>query len=275
MSIKKMVLWGLFIVIVGFNLVSEATAKKVAMAGFSNDCRTDYGRFSCNNLETEVTNGLVQNKNYIVVERHELAKILQELGLQNTGVVDSRTAIEIGKFSGSDYTLFGNVVSADIFQFDNILYRGYKAKVKFALRIVDNKTGVIAVSEVVEGTKSDMVSQGASVNVQSLLNGASTEAAHKILDKMNALNPLSGLVLSVNDNMVYFDLGSEDGVIAGDLYTVYKEGKMLIHPVTGEVLGVQEENIGVVKVTEVKPHYAVGEIKKTKCDVKTGYKVKR
>jgi len=269
--IKKMFLWGLFIMVAGFNLTSEAAVKKVAVASFVNGSNTNYGDFSCTNLENEVINGLVQNKNYIVVERGELTKILRELGLQNSGVVDGSTAIEIGKMSGSDYTLLGNVVSADISQFNNVLYTGYKAKVKFAMRIVDNKTGVIVVSEVVEGTKSEM----ANASAENLLNGASTEAAHKVLNKMNDLNPLSGLVLSVKDDMIYFDLGSDAGVRAGDLYTIYKEGKMLIHPVTGEVLGVEEETIGSIKVTDVKPNYAVGQIKNNKCDIKAGYKVKR
>lgn len=275
MFIKKLFLWGLFIMVVGLNLTSEAAVKKVAVASFVNGSHTNYGEFSCTNLENEVINGLVQNKNYIVVERGELTKILRELSLQNSGVVDGSTAIEIGKLTGSDYTLLGNVVSADIGQFDNILYSGYKAKVKFALRIVDNKTGVIVVSEVVEGTKSEMAAQGAGVSAENLLSGASTEAAKKVMGKMNDLNPLSGLVLSVKEDMVYFDLGSDDGVRAGDLYTIYKEGKMLIHPVTGEVLGVEEETIGSIKVTAVKPNYAVGQIKSNKLDIKAGYKVKR
>lgn len=275
MFIKRLFLWGLLVMFVGLNLTAEAAVKKVAVASFVNGSHSNYGEFACTNLENEVINGLVQNKNYIVVERGELTKILRELGLQNTGVVDGSTAIEIGKLSGSDYTLLGNVVSADIGQFDNILYSGYKAKVKFALRIVDNKTGVIVVSEVVEGTKSEMASQGARVSAENLLSAASAEAAKKVMDKMNDLNPLSGLVISVKEDMIYFDLGSDDGVRAGDLYTIYKEGKMLIHPVTGEVLGVEEETIGSIKVTDVKPNYAVGQIKSNKCDIKAGYKVKR
>lgn len=275
MFIKKLFLWGLFIMVAGFNLTSEAAVKKVAVANFVNGSNTNYGEFSCTTLENEVVNGLVQNKNYIVIERGELTKILRELTLQNSGVVDGSTAIEIGKISGADYTLLGNVVSADIAQFNNVLYGGYKAKVKFALRIVDNKTGVIVVSEVVEGTKSEMATQGVTVSSENLLSGAATEAAKKVMGKMNDLNPLSGLVLSIKEDMLYFDLGSDDGVRAGDMYTIYKEGKMLIHPVTGEVLGVEEETIGSIKVTAVKPNYAVGQIKNNKCDIKAGYKVKR
>lgn len=257
------------------SLVCEAAAKKVAVTGFMNGSGNNYGRFVCNNLESEVLNGLVQNKNYTVVERSALDRIFQELGLQNSGVVDSSSAIEIGKLSGADYTLIGNVVSADVMPFNNVLYTGHKAKIKFALRIVDNKTGVILVSDIVEGSQSEMTQQNMRPNVENLLTAASTEAAHKVMDKMNDLNPLSGTVISVSGKMVYFDLGLDDGVKVGDIYTVYKEGKMLMHPVTGEVLGVEEDVIGAIKICEVKPNYAVGEIKKQAMPFHAGHKVKR
>lgn len=272
---NKLVSFIFLTLIIMTSVICEAAPKKVAVTDFVNAVGNNYGKFVCTNLENEVLNGLVQNKNYSVVERSQLDRIFQELGLQNSGVVDSSSAIEIGKLSGADYTLIGSVVSADIIPFNNILYSGYKAKVKFSVRIVDNKTGVILVSDIVEGTESQMQQNNVQVKASNLLTGASTEAAHKVLDKMNMINPLSGTIISVNGDMVYFDLGLDDGVQLDDIYTVYKEGKMLIHPVTGEVLGVEEETIGTIKIREVKPNYAVGEIKKQHLPFKTGYKVKR
>ncbi|WP_293663559.1 CsgG/HfaB family protein [uncultured Phascolarctobacterium sp.] len=274
-KMAKSFVYLILMMVMSICIIGEAATKKVAVTEFNNAVGNSYGRFVSTNLENEVLNGLVQNKNYIVVERGALDKIFMELGLQNSGVVDGSSAIEIGKLSGADYTLMGSVVSADIMPFNNILYTGYKAKVKFSVRIVDNKTGVILVSDIVEGTKSEMQQSNTRVSAENLLNGASTEAAHIILDKMNDLNPMSGTIISVSGNKVYFDLGFDDGVKNGDIYTVYKEGKMLMHPVTGEVLGVEEETIGTIKISEVKPNYAVGEIKKQDAIFKTGHKVKR
>lgn len=273
--LKRLVCLCMMVSILCISAVCSAAQKKVAVTDFSNSIGNSYGRFSCGILQSEVENGLVQNKNYTVVERASLDRIFRELGLQNSGVVDSNSVIQIGKLAGADYTVLGNVVSADIMAFNNILYEGYKAKVKFAVKIVDNKTGVILISDIVEGTKSEMRNNNVSVSAENLLNGAATEAAHKVLDKLNDLNPLSGTVLSVNGDFVYFDLGFDDGVKTGDIYTVYKEGKMLIHPVTGEVLGTEEETLGTIKICEVKSNYAVGEIKKEKVPFKAGNKVKR
>lgn len=264
-------LW-VFVFFLTGNMIGEAAAKKVAVTGFNNEARSQYGLIACNHLNHEVLAGLVQNKNYQIVERSSLDKVFKELGLQNSGVVDPNTAIEIGNLSGSDYILLGSVVSADVMKFDNIVYSGIKAKVKFALRLVDNKSGSILVSEIVEGTKSEM---GDYANPENLLNGASKEAAEKVLDKINQINPLTGTILTVSDNTVYFDLGSDDGVRVGDIYTVYKEGKLLVHPVTGEILGVEERIVGKVKVNDVKPNYAVAEMKKGSDLIKTGNKIKR
>lgn len=274
-GLKKAMILFMALLVLCANAVCLAAQKKVAVTEFSNGTGNSYGRFVCGNLQSELENGLVQNRNYTVVERTSLDRIFRELGLQNSGVVDSNSAIEIGKLAGADYTVLGNVVSADIIPFNNILYEGYKAKVKFAVKIVDNKTGVILISDIVEGTKSEMKNNNVRVSAENLLNGAATEAAHRVLDKLNDINPLSGTVISVASDTVYFDLGFDDGVKEGDIYTVYKEGKMLIHPVTGEVLGTEEETIGTIKICEVKSNYAVGEVKKQKIPFKVGNKVKR
>ena len=90
---KIIVLIGLILMIFT-SFVCEAAPKKVALTSFVNAVGNNYGKFVCTNLENEVLNGLVQNKNYTVVERAHLDRIFQELGLQNSGVVDSSSAIE-------------------------------------------------------------------------------------------------------------------------------------------------------------------------------------
>lgn len=94
---------------------------------------------------------------------------------------------------------------------------------------------------------------------------------------MNEITPLTGTVLNVDraEDVVYFDLGYDNGVREGDTYTIYKEGAPLVHPVTGEILGIKETTLGTVKVTDVKSNYAIGEIKKEKSTFKVGDKIKR
>lgn len=103
-----------FVMILGTSLVSEAAMKTVAVGNFIDGTSSRYGKMICEQLQSSIQNGLVQNKNYTVVERSNLDQIFKELGLQNSGVVDSSSAIEIGNLSGADYTLMGKVVEAEI-----------------------------------------------------------------------------------------------------------------------------------------------------------------
>lgn len=269
-----------FVMILGTSLVSEAAMKTVAVGNFIDGTNSRYGKMICEQLQSSIQNGLVQNKNYTVVERSNLDQIFKELGLQNSGVVDSSSAIEIGNLSGADYTLMGKVVEAEINPYNNLAYEGLKGKVAVSVQIVDNTTGRIISSDMISDTdssatknnlknfiKSDLVPGHMSVNRDSLIYNAAEKVANKVLERMNDMNPLVGMVVAVNtdEDTVTFDLGYDDGVKKGDIYTIYTETEPIVHPVTGEILGVDEKYVGTVKVEEVRNNRSIAKIKD--CDV--------
>ena len=279
-----------FVMILGTSLVSEAAMKTVAVGNFIDGTHSRYGKMICEQLQSSIQNGLVQNKNYTVVERSNLDQIFKELGLQNSGVVDSSSAIEIGNLSGADYTLMGKVVEAEINPYNNLAYEGLKAKVAVSVQIVDNETGQVLSSDMVSDTdssatknnlkkfiKSDLVPGHMSVNSDSLIYNAAEKVANKVLERMNKINPLVGMVVAVkpNEDTVTFDLGYEDGVKEGDIYTIYAEAEPIVHPVTGEILGVDEKYVGTVKVEEVRNNLSIAKIKDCEVTPMVKDKVKR
>ena len=279
-----------FVMILGTSLVSEAAIKTVAVGNFIDGTHSRYGKMICEQLQSSIQNGLVQNKNYTVVERSNLDQIFRELGLQNSGVVNSSSAIEIGNLSGADYTLMGKVVEAEINPYNNLAYEGLKAKVAVSVQIVDNETGQVLSSDMVSDTdssatknnlkkfiKSDLVPGHMSVNRDSLIYNAAEKVANKVLERMNDMNPLVGMVVAVkpNEDTVTFDLGYEDGVKEGDIYTIYAEAEPIVHPVTGEILGVDEKYVGTVKVEEVRNNLSIAKIKDCEVTPMVKDKVKR
>lgn len=279
-----------FVMILGTSLVSEAAMKTVAVGNFIDGTNSRYGKMICEQLQSSIQNGLVQNKNYTVVERSNLDQIFRELGLQNSGVVNSSSAIEIGNLSGADYTLMGKVVEAEINPYNNLAYEGLKAKVAVSVQIVDNETGQVLSSDMVSDTdssatknnlkkfiKSDLVPGHMSVNRDSLIYNAAEKVANKVLERMNKINPLVGMVVAVkpNEDTVTFDLGYEDGVKEGDIYTIYAEAEPIVHPVTGEILGVDEKYVGTVKVEEVRNNLSIAKIKDCEVTPMVKDKVKR
>src|SRR5258706_14635234 len=53
-----------------------------------------------------------------------------------------------------------------------------------------------------------------------------------------------GYIVKVESTTVYLDWGKATGVQSGDQFKVYRAGEALKHPVTGEVLGQAEAELG-------------------------------
>ncbi len=277
-----------FIFILSGNLIGEAAVKKVAIGRFVDGTNSRFGELACANLESIIFSGIVQNKNFEVVERSNLDQVLRELGLQNSGIIDGEQAIEIGQMAGSDYMLMGTVINAEAVNFTNFIYDGLKGKVTFEMHLVDNRTGSVLSSELVSGTSSAMTSQQLNaitdtnyikdrfrVNPDNLIADACQDVGGQIIERMNSLNPLTGIVVQVNNKEVYLDLGYEDGVREKDKYTVYREGKPITNPVTGEIITVEKEKLAVLEIKKVQMGYSIAEIDKKKKEFKRGDRVER
>ncbi len=84
--------------------------KKIAVIEFSdlNDNVTDLGRF----LAEELINELLKNKKdkgYEIVERRQLNKVLKQLKLSSTGLLDPKSMKEVGKILNVDSIVTGSL----------------------------------------------------------------------------------------------------------------------------------------------------------------------
>ncbi|MBU4129014.1 tetratricopeptide repeat protein [bacterium] len=73
--------------------------------------------------------------------------------------------------------------------------------------------------------------------------------------QMGSLN----IVIQRKNNTVYIDLGKEHGVDVGEVFIVYREVAVK-HPVTDEVIGTEEEEIGKIKVNKVSEKMSIAEV---------------
>ncbi len=261
---------------VGINTSNCDAAKKVvAVTEVVNSCCGTYGRLAAQEIESELVTALVQSGMYDVVERTQLDPIIREMNLGNIGMISGNTAIEFGNLTGANYTVIGSIVSSDVSPFNNHLYKGTKAKIKFNFKFVDNKTGQIKIAEMIEGSNTVSEYENKHPDKKVMLSGAVTDVAKKIVAKISEINPIVGTVAAVNGDIVYIDLGSDKGVHEKDEYVIYREGNIVTHPVTGEILPVETIFVGTVKIKEVHPNYSIGEIKKEKQKIQKNDKVKR
>ena len=98
------------------------------------------------------------------------------------------------------------------------------------------------------------------------LSGAGTSGAQTaaptlgvLVDQVQALFPkVDGEVIEVQNGTVTLSLGSRDGLVAGVELALYRQGRELRHPKTGEVLGRTEHQLGRLSVQKVFEAYSTG-----------------
>ncbi|MDP3286225.1 MAG: CsgG/HfaB family protein [Desulfobacterales bacterium] len=174
---------------------------------------------------------LVKAGRFEVIERGLLKKLLEEQKLSMTGIVDATTATKIGKFLGVK-----TIISGSVMKLQNVI--------EINARIIDVETASIIAAENVKST--------AAVRLQDLV----VQMSEKIIKNF----PLEGYIVNKTNSKVTIDLGRMAGVKEGMEFLVYKEGKIIKHPKTGEILDVQRIETGKIKIASVRDKIAEGDV---------------
>jgi tetratricopeptide (TPR) repeat protein len=74
--------------------------------------------------------------------------------------------------------------------------------------------------------------------------------------------PLEGYIVQRDGDTVLIDLGKRAGVKPGMQFMVYKEGRVIKHPKTGEVLDIERIETGTIEISDVKTKTADARIVK-------------
>jgi hypothetical protein len=75
-------------------------------------------------------------------------------------------------------------------------------------------------------------------------------------DFVKAAQPLDGLVVSLEGERLYVDVGQDRGAQVGQELTVFRRGAAFRHPVTGRVLGHYEDVLGHAQILHVESRFA-------------------
>jgi curli biogenesis system outer membrane secretion channel CsgG len=217
---------------------------------------------------------LVKSGKFTVVDRERLAAIMQEKNLSLSGDVDPATAVKAGRLIGVEYMLFGNVT--EFGETENKASVGWgvgldvkKKKFVAALdcRLVSTTTGEILWADTGKkeesATKVFVFGTGGGVDddrmFDKVLRPIVEELASKLADHPletsgsgTVVGNVKGKIASVEGGKILINLGSDAGVKVGDTFGVYRMGKQIKDPDSGEVLGAEEEQIGELKVVAVK-----------------------
>jgi len=74
---------------------------------------------------------------------------------------------------------------------------------------------------------------------------------------IQAFHPVEGIVVSLEGDEMFLDIGALRGGQVGQEYTIFRKGAAFTHPLTGKPLGRYEEVLGWAQIRRVEPEFAV------------------
>jgi hypothetical protein len=98
-----------------------------------------------------------RSKKYSIVERNALDKVLKELKISHSDIIDEKTATQIGKLSGAEYIL----ISALILEKDTYY---------LSMRIISVKTGNVIKTSVKNAKEADQIANLTKEAVENLID---------------------------------------------------------------------------------------------------------
>lgn len=287
-----------FLFLASFAMPQEAAPslkKRIAVIPFDSQL---VGTLNLGGIVGEMfTTALVRLGSFDVIEREKIDTIIQELKLQQGGMVEPSSAVAIGKLLGVDYILTGTITEFGIREekkggilgfFKDLLGGGAKkisiARVKFDFRIIDVATGKIFFADTGEGEeKESSLSLGVGTDLnnwiagvgkesreweQSAFSKATRKAVDNAIGKFSLLFSPQGKVIARDRKMVILDIGVSAGLKEGMLLEVYR-----VHPIQdeeGNVVWLDKTNVGKIRIVEVREDKAKGEIVSETLSIRQG-----
>lgn len=232
---------------------------KIAVVDFED--KTKYGQARLGSSASDIlTTELVKTGNFIVIERTQLQKVLEEQKLQQSGLIQQDSAMSVGRLLGLNALIIGSVSQFGVrIEGEDALFVQTKRQVAEAvvdIRVVDVQTGKILYADSGKGTAKketgSFLGMGTQAGYDETLGGKALREAimqfiNNIILRVNK-EPWFCWVAEVEEKNIYLDAGIESGLQVGTILEIYRIGKEIRSP-SGELLGKIEEKVGEIKVT--------------------------
>ncbi len=241
-------------------ILSKGPKKRIAVVAFTN--KTAYGRGRLGSAAADIlTTELVKSRQFIVIERAELNKIMEEQGLGMSGALNPHTAAKAGQILGLNAIVTGAVSQFGIKTggMDLGVYKEKKqtAETVVDIRVIDANTAQILLAESGHGTAetstSEVLGMGGRQGYDETLAGKALRSAvikfiDNIIRSMQA-SEWSGRIAQIDGNVIYINAGKQLGLALNDKLDVYRPGKEIIDPATGLSMGSTQNKIGQLIIT--------------------------
>ena len=260
--------------------------KTVSVAAFEAQ-ELVLGGATADELNALLVSALLQDGRFVVLERTALADMTNEQTLAQGGAVAAGGAAQPARVLTGSAIIRGTVTKFDPGVHGGSLSVGglpflgggglglnaQTAEVAISLRVIDSTTGQILYVGTAKGhasTKSLQVQahaggydwNGGSF-LKTPLGEALQDAIRRSVDQIAigmAKIPWSALVIDCEGANVYLTAGENQGVAEGQVFHVFRKGKVLTDPASGAVLDVILEPVGTIRVQSVRDKTSIATV---------------
>ncbi len=256
----------------------------IAVMKFENRAACPMGWNLGDGMRDVLVDRLVSTGRFTVMERPELARVMDELRLQHSGVTRQQRRAALGKLKNVQYLIKGTITDFGHVATRRGMFNGFgwdifgggaRAVMGMTVYVVEVESGQIICSEsLTESVRASNVDVRADYKAVSF--GGSTfyrkplgRATAKVIDKAVrrvgravAGRPWEPKVALVREpRTVVINGGRDRRVRVGAEYDVLEVGEPIVDPDTGDVIGTQPGKfIGRLRVTRVHPRYSEAQI---------------
>lgn len=229
--------------------------KRIFVSEFEN--RSAYGQRRLGKGISDILfTELSKTNSFILLERDKLESVIKEQSLGLSGIIDKRSAPEVGKLLGANAIITGSVTQFGVkTETDDIIITSSKKQTAICavdVRIIDINNGQIvwAGSGKGEAIKSfrNILGSGKAGGYDETLEGEAFRAAIvKVMKNLiSALNSLEWncTIAKVSDEKIYINAGRKSNLKVNTNLSIYSLGEMIIDPTSGMEIGQEETKIG-------------------------------
>lgn len=216
-------------------------------------------------LDSTLVDQLNSTRKFDVVARKAAMKsIMDEQDFGQSGNIDPASAAKIMQLAGAEYmimtTITDFVYGQDKVKFDGIGVSANRESVRVncSVQIYDTTTGKLLESARFRG--SDVLANGRQLAVGGgeTLTRITDRLAADIMNRVvDVLYPAK--VVAKLGTQITINRGDGTGIAIGQTWGVYALGEAITDPDTGEVLGQNEAEVGLIKIVRLTPKLSYAE----------------
>ena len=232
--------------------------KKLAVAKFENNTRFGKRRLG-DNITDVLSTELSQTNRFILLERAEVDKILDQVALSQAGITEG--SLQQIQLLDADYIATGAVThySVNTTGSSNLFTQSktQKAEVAADVRIIDIRSGEIILSETGRGSAEKefdkVLGMGESGGYDESLELDAFRAAvinltENIVPALDAL-PWTCDVVKISGTKLYIDAGKKSNLRLGTILDIFQKGEE-IKNLSGKSIGFEEKLLGMGTINE-------------------------